>query len=92
VRQGWCEGCYGRWRRAGKPEGWPYAPEPKPQGGSGWPKEAQKASIKARHERSIDRCEDAVWLLEMGASMKEATKRAHVSYASLRRYIASITF
>src|SRR5690348_6984210 len=82
VRRGWCEGCYSRWLRRGKPEGWPIAPAPLTPQYQGWSEAAVQASKRVRAEKSLARCEDAVWLLEMGASMEEATTRAHVSHAT----------
>ena len=92
VRRGWCEACYSRWQRNGHPETWPHVPAPKiPVGTSqGWPEAARLAAHEARKRKNKERCEDALWLLESGTSLEEATTRAKISEKTLRRYLVSI--
>ena len=88
-KRGWCDCCYSKWWRNGKPEGvWPHVPLSVPAQYRGWPKEARQASAQMLAALAQERRETVFELLEMGVSIEEAAQRVGVTKRTAERYLA----
>ena len=86
YRNGWCQSCWTRWRKLGKPEGGPEVAG-KPCYREDRIFAAARLGNVARRKQRLDRMEDALYLHDQHLNTAQIAQRMGLTERTIQRYL-----